>query len=174
MKKLILLLGLLSIRAFATNEIDFITGSATYHIIDPTNYGAYGPSFTSNGRGILNAVVALRYTYYRDDGVYWSVAGMAGQNSIFQPIYGGMYSRGYHYKYIDLGVIAGGYIQDDTEFTKRGLANASIGYGSHALVAGIGVEANLNIPLDDHWIIRENNIIMPLIINVTLGLGYKY
>lgn len=174
MKKLILLLGLFSITALADNELDLITGSATYHVIDPTNYGAYGPSFTSNGRGILNAVGAVRLIHYRDDGVYWSVAGMYGQNSIFQPIYGGMYSRGYHYKYIDLGVIVGGYIQDDTQFSARGLGDASIGYGAHALVAGIGVEANFIIPLGGNWVLRENNIVMPLIINATLGMGYKF
>ena len=180
MKKLLLAPLLLSFSALAdptynANEIEIVGGGITYHLWDGNNYSPYAHALTSNGRVILNPLAGVKFEHIdKESGTYFSLIGFGGDNSVSQPIYGGMYSMGYHYKFVDLGIVGGGYMQDDRPYTAAGFTTISVGPANNAMVPIVGVEVNFIIPLDNETYLRQSNIITPAITNHTIGFGIRF
>ena len=166
MKSIIFIILLICPAVFADNT-ELIVGGLTYHMfLDPDITENFSNKVGFQGALIANPIVGLGYTYVDEETkLYDSYRGFIGQNSIGQPMIGGMYFYGKQLKGIDLGMGIGAYIQDDSQFKKRG-----IDVGSN-IIPIYGFEINPKIMLDNKKFIKFNNLISPLLIISTLSFG---
>jgi hypothetical protein len=163
---------MLSLQAKANETLELVGGGITVHIEDSGGVGQYfSNKITPDGRVIANPVVGLRYTDYSDILLYWSGAGFYGVNSIAKPITGGLVSGGLGFEYVNVGLVAGGYVQNNNDFYNIGIQPYSLTDGSNAFVLMAGVEVNFKIPLSDDIFLGINNLLTPVVTNHTLSLG---
>ncbi len=155
-------------------SIEFVGGSLTYHVVSGDAL-MYSHKVSADGRLIDNPLYGIGASYYfAENSIYITGRFFKGNNSINQPINGGTFSVGKGFKYLDVGFIIGGYVQNDYDFIKSNVMPFSITPGSNAVVPLIGIELNPKIPLGESFYIKIINILTPLVTNHTLAFGINF
>lgn len=166
MKSIFFIILLISPAIFADSK-EFIIGGLTYHMfLEPDVTEKFTNKVGFSGALIANPMLGLGYTYVDDSTkLYDSYRGFIGENSIGQPLIGGMYFYGKELKGIDLGMGIGAYIEDDSKFKQRGIETGS------NIIPIYGFEINPKIILNNKKFIKFNNLISPLLIISTISFG---
>ncbi len=154
-------------------SFELIGGGLTYHMAgDASPY--YTDKVSSDGRLIDNFIYGAGVNYIDSTGLYISIRYFKGNNSVHLPINGGTFSAGAAYKYLDVGWIIGGYVQNEYDFIATGIIPFSLNHGSNSVVPIIGVEISPKLPLGNSFYLKLNNILTPLLTNHTISLGLNF
>lgn len=152
--------------------LEVIGGGLTYHLWG-YSYPDYVGKLIDDGSLIANPLVGVGYTN-EDASSYASYKVFFGDNSLGYPIGGFTTGHGVRLGRWHLGLVIGGYLQDDDEYFNRGIVPFSLTTGRAAFVLIGGVEANYDIPLNDKCFLRINNLITPALTNHTLSFGFSF
>lgn len=174
MNKIILLSLLLSSICFADDSasIETIGGGLTYHLIGTGAEQNYSHKLSPDGRLISNFVFGVG-VITENDIMYDSFKLFEGYNSVNQPMYGADYSAGFKLNCWYLGLVGGGYLQNDRTMRKAGVSPFHlIEIGDMGVMPIVGIEANYKISLSDSTYIKINNLVTPLLTNTSLSLGF--
>ena len=150
-----------SCSAGATESYEVFGGDITYHLLDFSgDTSAYRQKISPDGKLIYNPTYGVRYTNETDKD-YWSATAFGGNNSLGYPMGGAAYTTGVKpNKYVQLGFVVGGYIQDGQPFYSLGIVPPSLGgIGTEILTPIIGAEINFKVKLTDSVFIKESNLI---------------
>ena len=173
MRKIILIGLFLSTMGHA-DSLEIIGGGVTYHIIDNGTSNLYANHISNDGRLIFTGLMGIGYNHYFGDN-YASFRTFVGENSVANPIVGYMGSYGWAInKGLDIGIVVGGYFQDDIAYQQKGIVPFSLGGGHSALVPVVGAEINFKVMLSSDKFIKFNNIISPVITNHTISFGVNF
>lgn len=170
---MIALLLLLSSMAHATDSLEVIGGSLTYHLESSDNGPMpYDHTLTPDHELIDNPLFGLGYIHEAPNHYYWSAKLFGGENSVGKAMTGIDGSYGYRLGNWYFGGVAGGYIQNNKEFYNAGVISPSIAeWGDTGLVPIIGGEANYRINLSDRTYLKWNNLLTPMLYNMSLSFG---
>lgn len=174
MKKFLLsLLFLLPLTAQASDKsLELVLGGVTFHVMGDDDVSSlYSNKLSNNGRLIATPTLGVRYTR-SPDVTYESAAIFIGTNSVGERIYGATASYGLKLENLELGLIGGGYIQNNNDFYAKGIIPYSLTDGTNALVPIFGIELNYRIRLGESTFLGINNILSPVITNHNLSLGF--
>lgn len=168
MKTTIFLILLFSQSLFA-NSIELITGGLTYHVnSDPEVSERFSNKLTSDGSLIYNQLYGFRYTK-NDEILYDSYTFFMGHNSINEQMGGFVYSFGIEIDSITLGFAAGGYYQDSSKFTEKG-----IGLLVGDFMPVFGVELNKKFMINKTDYLKLNSFFSPVIVTETFSVGEEF
>lgn len=168
MKYILAIALLISSQAVAKESFEVVYGGLTYHICcDANTSEKFSNKLADEGRLIYTSLAGIKYIS-SEDFFYTSIAGFAGQNSIGYNMQGALVGLGADLDNVMFGMVAGGYIQDRSEFERRGIL---LGTGGDFMPI-TGVEVNLKLYRNDDFYIRENNLFTFFIINHTISLGW--
>lgn len=175
---LIAILITLFLAMFAANvhadSLELIGPGLTWHVVDGNADYLYNHKVSSDGRLIYTPQIGLRYTH-NDELFYESLSAFTAQNSIGSPIYGGIGALGISFsKYINTGIILGGYVQNNEDFRALNITPFSLTGGENAFVPLLGFEFNLKFYLTDRTFLGLNNMVTPIITNHNLSFGVYY
>lgn len=160
-----LLLGLLTFSAHA----DLVVGGLTYHLFTSRDIGSRFSNQISPD-GALIATPTLGYSWSTLDGSSFATRTVfVALNSVGEAAAGGVFSTGEEVGDLQLGLAFGGYLQDDREFRRRGIAPFVIAE-SHNVglvpVAGIVLNYRLSPRL------QLNNLLTPVMTNHSLSISF--
>jgi len=173
-----ILIGVANIaQVHAEDTIEIFGGpSLTFHVIDPNIVvdSNFSNKVSSDGRLIANPLFGI--TYGHNDGrLFSSITGFLGEDSLGDLMEGAIYERGYQFKWLQLGLAGGGYIQNDVPYHNDNIAPFRLlevdGLG---LVPVVGAAVNLHFHINDRTYVFVNNVLTPVITNTTVGLGFSF
>jgi len=173
MIKYIFLIIMMAITARAENSLELVGPGVTFHVIDGGVSNLYSNKLSNDGRLIYTAQLGLRYVSSEDFG-YSSIGIFRALNSVGSPITGAIYGYGISMTNLNVGFVAGGYIQNNNDFYARGIQPFTLFGGTNALVPLVGFEINMKIPISKRTFIGFNNILSPVITNHNMSIGIKY
>lgn len=181
MKKLILILIVVFLCSFSkadTTSYEVVGGSITEHLVLGPNdpQAAFQTKIGDGGKLIYNPLYGIR-TVTENDSRYYSFAGFAGDNSIGEPMYGGMASAGIKVldQHLYLGGVFGTYGQSDSSYLQSGDIPFKWGMiGDTDIVPIVGIEANVKINLSDSTYLKLNNLVTPILTNTSLSFGIHF
>lgn len=153
------------------DSFELVGGSLTYHFCCDSDVSQkFTTKLADNGRLIFNPISGMRYNFQGEDEpfFYKSVALFAGQNSIGYNMEGVLVSLGADLGDINFGLIAGGYLQDSSEFNRRGIL---LGTGGDFMPI-TGIEVNFTLYRNEDFYIKENNLLTFFMSNHTLSAGW--
>lgn len=169
------LILLLSSKAHAEDHYrEVLAGGLTYHVFDPDNVSEVNSNkISKDGRLIANPL--LGYRSVDTDGLdYTSMLSFVGVNSINQPIFGAAASIGIAGDFGRIGFIGGAYMQDNRKFLDKGVQPFTLipgsGWGPTPL---LGVEYIHKIDLSNKTYLMLNTLISPIILNASIGIGWR-
>lgn len=175
MKKF-LLIFLLSLPAHGliTDSIELLSPGLTYHVTDGGASHLYSNQISQDGRLIYTPLIGLKKTRMYDE-IYHSLSLFHANNSIGSPIWGGTGATGVQiFDFINLGLVYGGYIQNNEDYRAKGIVPFSMTGNTNAFVPLFGVEANMHWELSQKVFLGFNNTLTPIITNHNLSLGLNY
>lgn len=161
-----------SSRAQLSDEI--IGGSLTYHIFDPNSVSLkYSNKIDSTGMLISNPIIGYRQV--TTVGIEYSTETVfTGTNSIAEPIVGMLWSSGLTSNNFRLGLAYGFYFQNNSLLLdKRIVPVMIIPYPGWGPTPVIGIEATKIINLSKDYYFMVNGLLTPILINATIGFGWK-
>ena len=166
MKYLLLSLFFLSSIAMG-DSLEVLTGGITYHLfMNPEISAQFSNKLNGDGSLIFNQLYGLKYTK-QDDIFYSSYSLFGGNNSIAEPMGGALYSFGIEVDHIDLGIAAGGYLQDASLFQQRGIDTTSF-------MPILGFECNYKIDVGRKYFVKINNLLSVLMYNLSASIGKDF
>lgn len=175
MKKLLILAALLFSVTCNANSNEVIAGSLTYHVFN-FNHVADNYSNKMNPEGTLidNLLVGYRRVQESSSSDYTAQTYFAGENSIAEPMAGIALSRGVYSKFGRIGGVVGFYLQDNRKMLDRGIMPVTM-FPCRCVAPApiVGVEAVKTIELSDKTYFMINSLISPILINATVGIGWK-
>lgn len=168
-----LLLVFLSSNCFAVNYNEVVGGSLTYHIFDPNDEGTnYSNRIDSIGL-IRNPLMGYRQVH-QTGYEYTAQTVFTGQNSIGQPIFGMAYSSGFANGSFRFGTVAGFYFQDSDAMNKRNVTPVYIiPHPGWCPSPVLGLEFIKTFELTEDKYLIFNGLVTPLLLNATVGIGWK-
>lgn len=156
------------------DQVEILGGSLTQHIINPDGASSeFAHKVSSDGTLIANPLGAYRLIKTEEDGWYESRGYFAGENSIGEAMGGAMASQGFEYSHMRLGVVVGGYMQDEQKFHDRGLQPFAMELGRVGVVPILGLEFQINLPIASKTYLTIYNVITPVLTNTTIGVGWS-
>jgi hypothetical protein len=166
---------LMSSVVWAEEDKEILIGSLTYHFYMVDGQGSnFANKLDPNGNWIANPLLGYRETKFVDADSYYSFMGFGGQNSIGQPMAGGAASMGIGDKNLRMGLIAGGYFEDNTKFYNVGLNDLSVPVAAHlGLTPIIGWELAINFDLSSRTYITIYNVLTPALYTSAVGIGWR-
>lgn len=178
MKQIILFFLVLLFPLVAKANMELVTGGVTYHLV---NGQVTGKQFSNkiSEDGDLIATPALGVTFMDEEsfpGEYTSLTAFAASNSVGEPAAGVMFETGEVFaKRLQIGLAFGGYLQDDREFRRRGIAPFVIAEVNNIGLAPVGgLAVNYKVDLFGDYYLRFNNILTPVITNHTVSFGKDF
>lgn len=146
----------------------------TEHLIgDREPMAKFSHKINNNGL-ISNPIISLRFTN-ADEDCYDSFTLFGGQNSVGSSMGGVMGGTGFYLnKNIQTGLVYGGYLQDVTEFNRRGMASSFFDNGRIGFVPVLGGEINFKVKVSDRVFIKQNNTISPFVTNHSISVGVEF
>jgi hypothetical protein len=173
--KTIFLIILLSSIAQAKDSLEVVGGSLTYHLESSSDGRPmpYDHTLTPDHELIDNPLFGLGWVHQTKDDYYWGAKLFGGENSVGQPMTGLDASFGAVYGGWFIGVVGGGYVQNNKTFESAGVIPPSIAeFGDTGLVPIIGGEANYRINLWGNSYLKWNNLLTPMLYNMSLSIGF--
>ena len=170
-KYLFLLIFLLSVTANATVLSYEVTGGGLiYHpTVDSEAAKLFPDTLSSDGRLMYRSLLGVGgHAYYENR--YESLHVFFGKNSINEPMAGGLYGNGWHWRNLNAGFICGAYMQDDDNFKRYGLHPFSVGAG---IVPVVGLEVSPRVRIGEDLWLKLNNILTPVITSHSLSLEWE-
>lgn len=165
---------LLSSTVHAQESNEVLAGSLTQHF---TNFGGVSSKFNNkiSADGTLIANPMLGWRIVKTEGlVYTSSTVFGGENSIGELMGGVSASAGVKVDHARIGLVAGGYLQDDQKFRDRDIAPFSVPIGNRLGLAPVaGVELSLDIPLEHETYLTVYTVISPILSTTTIGFGWN-
>lgn len=156
------------------NSEEFLMGSLTYHFFNFGSGEKFSNKLDSNGTLITNPLLGYRNVIFDEPNNYYSWTIFGGQNSIGQPMGGGAFSMGVGNRSGRFGLVAGGYLQDNTKFYDRGLTVLNVPIGDHLAIAPVvGWELALNFDLSPRCYWTFYNLLTPALYTSALGIGWR-
>lgn len=172
MKYLLLLLFPCFVHAAEYREV--LVGSLTYHVYDPTNVS---PKYSNklNDQGLIaNALIGYRLVKENDYIGYSSTTLFGGANSINEPMFGIAVSSGIVIGNSRVGGVLGVYAQDNKKFLDKDIAPLSLTpYAGWGLAPVAGIEYTYKVDVSDRTYLLFNSLLSPIIINASIGIGWK-
>jgi len=173
MIRLLPLLFVLPIFAQAQNSNELLVGSLTYHL-----YGMESSEFANklnpSGDFIANPMIGFRQTTFDATNSYESWAAFGGENSIGDGMLGAAMSAGIGDKTLRLGLIAGTYLQNNSQFYDKGLTMVGAPVSSTMeLTPLLGFEFVYNIDLTPRTYFTINQILSPWLYTAAVGIGWR-
>ncbi len=164
---------LLSSMARAEDRATEVLGGAlTQHF---TDFGGVSRVFdnkvSKDGTLIANPMIAYREVEYTGLG-YSSRAAFGGQNSIGELMGGAAFSVGVKVDYVRIGLVAGGYLQDDKKFRDRNVQPFTIPLGRYGLAPLAGVEFQTDLPITHNKYLTLYTIVTPVLATAVIGFGW--
>lgn len=167
---------ILSLPSWALTTIQLGAGGLTPHITNAKK--PYCNQWNDTG-------IIFNRTYYARLGVNnHSFTVMAGEDSICSEIYGAFYGyQFYRTKYLDIGVIAGGYsfVQENWDESN---ANTPANFDTVDLVSVdvfglefvpiLGIELGIHLMRNKTWSLKINNVLTPVITNHSIALEMRF
>lgn len=163
-----------SIPCVATEYHEYLAGGLTYHVFNPNGVADhFEHKVDSTGQLISNPMIGFRRVTIT--GVeYTSVVYFGGENSIGEAMAGAAYSSGFIVDSWRLGLIAGVYFQDNDKFLDRGIQPIYLiphpGIGPTPV---LGAEVTKTWNVDHDVYILFNSLLSPIILNATVGIGWR-
>lgn len=152
------------------DSLEYVGTSVTYHINgDHEVSEKFHNKLGFNGNLIYTPIHGLIYTK-QEDFTYTAYKGFFGNNSVGETMIGGIYSMGIQLYNTQIGVLAGAYYQDKSEFDKR---NIRLGISSDFMPV-FGLELNQKFYISDKEFIKWTNTLTPFITNHALSIGIDY
>jgi hypothetical protein len=159
------------------DENEILVGSLTHHLslITSPPSDRFSNKLDSNGNLILNPMLGYRHTYYLDADQYVSNTIFGGENSIGEAMAGYAISTGLRFNRLQLGIIGGGYVQNDKKFLDRNITVMAIPLGStYGIMPVIGAEVGLRQNVSNKTYLLLYTILTPALIATTLGVGFNF
>lgn len=170
MIKYIFLIIMMACAARADQTLELVGPGVTFHVVDGGVSNLYANKLSADGRLIYTANLGIRYVDEADFG-YSSFAIFRALNSVGSPITGALYGYGISTLNLNVGLVAGGYVQNNEEFHARGIQPFTLFGDTNAFVPIVGFEINVKIPVSKRIFIGFNNILSPVITNHNLSIG---
>ena len=176
-KLIVLILGTIvlfssTVAAQESNEV--LAGALTQHF---TNFGGVSRKFDNkiSADGTLIANPMLGWRIVKTEGlVYTSSTLFGGENSIGEMMGGVAFSGGVKVDHLRIGLVGGGYLQDDQKFRDRDIHPFSVSLGDRMGLAPIaGVELSIDVPLEHETYMTVYTIISPVLSTTTVGFGWN-
>lgn len=160
--------------ANASTDIEVVGGGLTYHILDAGAAPKYSNRLTSDGRLIYSSLLGVTATDHYSV-LFRSFTAFIGNNSIAEPIFGGLYEEGFEVKRLQVGIGLGAYSQENVRFTQKGIQPYRlVDFHGVGIVPIVGLVFNYRIPLTTNTYIKINNLVSPILTNTSLSLGLSY
>ena len=155
------------------DSTEIVGGGLTYHITDSTNVTeANSNKVSSNGRLIDNPLLGATFVQNHSN-KFQSESIFGGSNSIGKPIGGALYENGYQFGHWQLGLAAGGYLQNDNAFAERNIHPTVLtDVNGTGLAPILGGAINYQVDISKRMYIKLNNVITPTLTNTTLAIGW--
>lgn len=176
-KLIVLLLGtivLFSSTVHAQQSDEVLAGALTQHF---TNFGGVSSRFSNkiSADGTLIANPMLGWRIVDTQGlVYTSSMIFGGENSIGEMMGGVAISGGVKVDYVRIGLVGGGYLQDDQKFRDRDITPFSVPVGNRLGIAPVaGVEISIDMPIDSRTYVTVYTVITPILSTTTIGFGWS-
>lgn len=174
MKKILFAIVMLtSSISSARYSIELVGGGLTYHVIDNGASANFSNKISKDGRLIYTPSVGLKVLNLPGDYTYKSATVFRGLNSVGSPITGGMLGTGLAFGPASLGIVLGGYVQNNEDFRAKGIEPYSVCGNTNAFVPIAGAEFNLRVPVGENVYVGLNNLLTPIITNHSLSLGLR-
>lgn len=164
------LLALIPSLCFAQNTIELNYSFLTHHIFNTNNAGQLYKNKINDKGLIANQVISLGL---RENNA--KIRFLFGENSVAEPIIGMTYTRIFTDKIIELGFTVGAYYQDKEDFRKASITCNELecrSIGTSSIMPILGIEFNPVFYRSEYVIIKQNNLLTPIITNHGLGVEW--
>ena len=156
------------------DEVEVLGGALTYHLIDNGTAHAYSNKLSSDGRLISNPMAGVAITTH-ENVFFQSYAVFFGEDSVGGSMGGGSFTSGVEVNRLQVGAIAGGYIQAAKPYTDRNVnAFRLTAINGTDFVPLLGLAINYKVPLSSTCFLKLNNIISPILTTSLVSVGFNY